>query len=62
MGVTTQGVYNTTYIDTPNSLSPKYYLQFQIDNGGDNVDVSSGILGSTHGNDNFIMAQELLNN
>ena len=57
MGVTNKGVYNGTYIDTPGTATPNYKLQYLISGSG--IDVASGVLGSSHGNYNFLMAQEL---
>ena len=61
MGVTARGIYNGTFIDMTGYSSPvTYHLEYLIcDDASNNLDVSSGILGSNHGNSNFVMAQEL---
>ena len=61
MGVTARNIYNGTFIDTTGYSSPvTYHLEYLIcDDASNNLDVSSGILGSNHGNSNFVMAQEL---
>jgi hypothetical protein len=60
MGVANNSVYCADYIDSPDtSNNIHYYLKYKIGDGGDGIDISSGVLGYDSSNINFFMAQEL---
>jgi hypothetical protein len=59
-GVTQNGIYSFDYVDSPSSSDNiTYYLKYQISDDGNNLDVSSGVLGYNNNNINCLMAQEL---
>jgi hypothetical protein len=59
-GVIQNGIYNFDYVDSPDtSANITYYLKYKISDDGNNIDVSSGVLGYDNNNINCLMAQEL---
>ena len=59
-GVTTHGIYNLEYLDSPVTQEDvRYYLKFRIEAPDSDIVVSSGVLGYNNGNHNFFSAQEI---
>jgi hypothetical protein len=59
-GVIQNVIYSFDYVDSPDSSDNiTYYLKYQISDDGNNIDVSSGVLGYDNNNINCLMAQEL---
>ena len=59
-GVTTHGIYNLEYLDTPATQEDvRYYLKFRIEASDSDIVVNSGVLGYNNGNQNFFSAQEI---
>ena len=59
-GVIQNGIYSFDYVDSPSSSDNiTYYLKYKISDDGNNLDVSSGVLGYNNNNINCLMAQEL---
>ena len=59
-GTIQNGIYNFDYVDSPDSSANiTYYLKYKIYDDGNNIDISSGVLGYDNSNINCFMAQEL---
>jgi uncharacterized protein (DUF2345 family) len=59
-GVTTHGIYNLEYLDSPATQEDvRYYLKFRIEAPDSDIVVNSGVLGFNNGNQNFFSAQEI---
>ena len=59
-GTIQNGIYNFDYLDSPDSSANiTYYLKYKIYDDGNNIDISSGVLGYDNSNINCFMAQEL---
>ena len=59
-GVIQNGIYTFDYVDNPQTSEKIiYYLKYKISDTGNNIDVSSGVLGYDNNNINCFMAQEL---
>jgi len=59
-GVTSHGIYNLEYLDSPGTEEDvRYYLKFRIEAADSDIVVSSGVLGYNDENQNFFSAQEI---
>ncbi len=59
-GTIQHDIYTFSYLDSPDTSSNiTYYLKYQINDDGNNIDVSSGVLGYDNSNINCLMVQEL---